>query len=881
MSDTYSQTVVRDELIESAPSQAGFWRRWPKWIFFLAVFLWAGSVVASFAVEHSRLRKKLTAHLEAAFGRPVDVGSYSFRVWGGPSLEAQSVTVDEDPRFGHEYFLRADSITMRLRLRSLFRGHIEFGMLSLEHPSLNVVRNAAGDWNLAEWLPRPAQGPSANVPVGPVLPSTASRFRRIEVDDGRINFKRGDEKLPLAFVGVSGAVDTDGPGRWRLDLEATPWRAAALVQQAGTVHVSGRVGGTSSRLRPATLDLSWTDASISDVLRLVRGNDYGVRGALTLSLSARTHDQDAGWTARGRAEFRQVHRWDLVSRPDNPSVNLIAQADWRGAAADIELKQVALEAPHSNAYATGRVSWNRGPRFGKRESPPAELTVFSSRIDLGDLLAWVRAFDPGVADDVSARGFVGARATLAGWPVRAVDATAFGDGADLASPSLPVPAHLGRFQLHYDRGIISFLPATISFGPSGAAAGSFELSNSTKPIHGVLPGWRVAGKTTQVRDLISAAAALGWNVSRGWVLAGPFACDLTWRGAHDSWRTQPLGWPVGWIELGAPTGEASGAFLRAPFLNQPVEQIHARADLKPSGAGRVALASAQLFGTRWTGSFDRPGSGGEWRFSLSAGRLAAADLDRWLNPRWRESFLDRMLPFLNARVPAVAVPEDLRATGRLSLDQFVLAPLSVRRVQGDLKIAGRHIELTNATGQFYGGSLGGFFTADLGATPAYHAELNFSRADVPALIAATPSLAGLAAESAAGEISFDARGATRADLAASLACQGKVRVAGPELLGVDLWKSLAGPASGNGSTRFLSGSATFSCSQRRIEFQNLLLSSLDTDVQGSGTVDFNRNLDLRLHVAPAPPGRPAPVYRLTGTLAAPRIAPVPPPRAGR
>jgi hypothetical protein len=78
-------------------------------------------------MQHTGLRRILTARIEAAFGRQVDVGSYHFSLWKGPALKANSVIVGEDPRFGHEYFLRADSMTVRLRWASLLRGHIELG----------------------------------------------------------------------------------------------------------------------------------------------------------------------------------------------------------------------------------------------------------------------------------------------------------------------------------------------------------------------------------------------------------------------------------------------------------------------------------------------------------------------------------------------------------------------------------------------------------------------------------------------------------------------------------------------------------------------------------------------------------------------------------
>src|SRR5262249_34682353 len=155
----------------------------------------------------------------------------------------------DDPRFGREYFLRAESITLSLRWRGLLRGRFEFGGISLSRPSLNLVRNPDGDWNLAEWLPRFSSGPDK--PLGPAPRAAVSpllRFGRINVDSGRINFKRGDEKLPFALTGVTGYVEPEAEGRWRLDLAAAPIRAAVILQQAGTLHLSGHVGGTSSRL---------------------------------------------------------------------------------------------------------------------------------------------------------------------------------------------------------------------------------------------------------------------------------------------------------------------------------------------------------------------------------------------------------------------------------------------------------------------------------------------------------------------------------------------------------------------------------------------------------------------------------------------------------
>ena len=76
--------------------------------------------VLSRVVASNSARRYLTARLEQAFGRPVDVSKFSIRWIPTPGIVAERVTIGEDPRFGQEYFLRADSIVASPRWRSLF-----------------------------------------------------------------------------------------------------------------------------------------------------------------------------------------------------------------------------------------------------------------------------------------------------------------------------------------------------------------------------------------------------------------------------------------------------------------------------------------------------------------------------------------------------------------------------------------------------------------------------------------------------------------------------------------------------------------------------------------------------------------------------------------
>jgi AsmA-like C-terminal region/AsmA family len=852
--------------------------RWPLTILAVLASIWLLGVFITFLIHHTRLQRKLTHRLESVFGRHVEVANYDFSLWSGPTLVAESVTFSEDPRFGHEYFLRAESVKVRLHWQSLFRGHMDLGTVTFERPSLNLVRNAEGDWNIGEWLPR-ITSDSSSVPPATALANAAPqpaqpyvRFDRILFEDGRVNFKRADEKIPFAFTDVAGSVEPDTPGRWRIDLEAVPTRAAVPLQQPGLVHVAAQVGGTSSRFRPVTLALSWQDGSVSDLLRLARGYDFGVRGDFALAVNARADADD--WLLETRTSFRSLHRWDMTLRPDNPDFNVLAKFTVHPQATGFDVEHATIEAPHSSAQASAHISWTAAPAAGSAGSlnaalpEPTQIEITQSSIDFTDVLGWIRAFHPEVAADASLKGFASATGTLATSPARVTAADLRIDSAEFSSPALRGPARLTPVEIHLDRGALTIPPATLSFGN---AAGALHIDASAKSHDAA--GYHVAGSLDQVRDLVATAAALGWQVSRGWDVAGPARFDLRWSESSWPWQAQP----VGSIDLGgeSPAGSATAAdtdatpqrdtSLRAPFLNEPVRDIKAHVDLS-HGERRVTLASAEAFGARWTGTLDRHDATPGWQFALSADHVVTADVDRWLNPRWRQSLLDRVFPFLGGN-SASATPENLRASGRIVIDQLTVAPLVAHHVQGDLTLNGRSLEFSNASAQLASGSVTGLLRAAFNAVPVYHVTMNFSGVDLGDLSAAAPSLANQFDGSATGEITLSSHGATRSDLISALACEGRARIAGAQLRNINLDQSFRQLEIRPGPQTFRDAAAEFTCSDNSIDFRRLIFDSPTERLDATGSIDFSRTLDLTF----TSPSAPAATFQLSGPLSSPSI----------
>jgi len=376
----------------------------------------------------------MIARLERTFGRRVDVQTFSASLLPLPSLDAEGITVGEDPAFGNEYFLRADRLSARLRLLALFLGRFEFGTLSLDRPSLILVKNAEGRWNLERWLPPspPAVGGLPGKPHATASPDAATnRLARIEVSDGRVNFKLGDDKKPFAFTSVNGSVEQTALGRWQINLEAQPWRSGVQLQTTGTIQVRGEVAGTSVRLRPARLQIRWTQASLADLVRLACGEDEGVRGLFDLDATAESGTKDnvpdarpGEWTFSLNARASEIHRWDLTQRPDNPKLALQSKGHWFPADGSISLDEMIIAMPKSNLRGTASFTTVPQTNFA--------VHVDSAGIQASDSFVWYRAFAPGIAEGVSLDQYFTGAATFRGWPIRLETAAFSSQGGNIS-----------------------------------------------------------------------------------------------------------------------------------------------------------------------------------------------------------------------------------------------------------------------------------------------------------------------------------------------------------------------------------------------------------------------------------------------------------------
>jgi hypothetical protein len=880
-------------------------RKWLRVLLIGGVLALAASFGFSRALRAGAVRRYLIAHLAASFGRPVDVSWFDFSLLDGARIEAHFVSVADDPHFGNEYFLRADTLTAGLRWTALSSGRFEFGSVSLLRPSLNLARDAEGHWNIERWLPPAAQSAAqaGSRPgfVGPMPASgdvRAERVSRIDVDDGRINFKQRENKIPFALDDVSGRVEQNGAGRWQLDLEARPMRAGVELQDIGTLILRGSIAGTSARLQPAELNLTWRDASLADTLRLARQDDYGMRGQIAVDLNARiappesspapgANSGEAEWSVSGVARLTGLHSWRLAPRGTDPAANLSVQMNWRPGEARLEIRKLLVEMPASRLQGTGDLDWAQGIH--------PQLHIESSTLALGDVLSWYRALQPDVAEDLRADCDLGVDVTLGGWPIQLQRGAVASVGGTLTGKSLPAPLQIGAMNASVSRGGLDFAPTEISFAPAplktdtgekrtaGEQRNSFVLRGSLFPLaDGVLrwpPEWNVSieGAASRVQDWLVLVAALAHPLNSSWSASGGLAVKM--RGVH---RADSPAVPSAAPWLGPM--DFLGLTVSPAYVNQPVHLPKGHVEFAALQR-TVTVSEAKALGALWHGSISRKNSDNQWTFDLSADHLNVADLDRWLGPRARPGFLARLTGSnSDAGATSLAGPVVTRlvALGRLRAGVIDIAPMHIEQFDGEVEVAGRAIHIRKAQADFFGGKLSGSLDAQLLPDPAYDFQGRFERVDLAQLGRAVPYLNGRIKGNVSSTLALSMHGIGRQSLISSLEGQGTFIGKDVGMLGLDLSGAFPGAtpsaASGAASGTFASAQGAYRIQNRGIDLANFMLDNSRKRLEAAGRIDFSHVLNIRLRpaiskaaAAPGTVSLPPPDFLLGGTIEVPKL----------
>ena len=436
----------------------------------------------------NRFRRQTAASIAASLGRPVHMDSLTLSLLPLPGLTLTNFVVSEDPAFGAEPVIRANSVRATLRWSSLWRRRVEFSRISLDETSLNLVHRADGRWNIESILLQASRleaAPTAQRTIG-----EAPRFPYIEATNARINIKRGLEKLPISLTDAEFALWLPQPRQWKLRLEGHPTRTDAAAADTGRLRLQGTLGKAEAIADvPVALSADWTLAPLGAVSTLITGGDAGFRGEMNLHADILgTLGQNALAT---RLQLTGVRRADFV-----PAQTLVVDLGCKAQASSLLHRLTDIRCawppnvgpPQAGLSLTGEV-----PSVTEPSTAALEGTV----TDLPDsgLLAALRLVSQRIAGQLSAGGRLSGRFSCCASP----EATFHITSARLAQPGTQPFLGNAAIDGQLSAGQLTVRPVPFDLGGTAPATIDLHADRSEFRLH-------LTGSVLRSRLLALAAA---------------------------------------------------------------------------------------------------------------------------------------------------------------------------------------------------------------------------------------------------------------------------------------------------------------------------------------------------------------------------------------
>ena len=655
------------------------------------------------------LRKRIVTAISLAVGRRVDVQWVKLRLLPQPGFDLENFVVYDDPAFSAEPMLQASEVTATLRLRSLVRGRIEIGRLTLKEPSFNLVRNDAGHWNVASLVERAARTPAA--PTSAAKGDRHPVFPYIEGDTARINFRIGAEKKSYALTDAEFALWLESPNQWGMRMRAVPVRTDFNLTDTGILSVNGTwLRSTNLQQTPMKMTVQWTRGQLGQVTKLFYGTDKGWRGELTLTtVFAGT---PANLQVNTQAAVQDFRRYDIVP---SESLRLSTSCNATYSSPEHVISQILCVAPVGQGMlsAQGSISAPTGPRS-------YELNFSARDVPIQAIAALARRAKKDLPQDLSASGTLDGDfsiQTSAETKSLQLNGTGEATAFHLISQATSTELDLGTVPFEWAANAAeknSSAKQKRDSDDTVASIGPFSVKlgkGHTVNVRGTLgrSAYRVAMTgDAEVKRLLQAAQTIGIHAPQP-VADGNARLSLQIAGS--------------WSGFAAPevTGTADLSDVRAETrsLNGPVEIASASVALSDTGV-RVSKLHASGGGTNWTGSLSFPRRCQSLAtcpvdFDLQADTVAFEELHAWLTPQSRKRPWYRFLSPSTPAGPPILL--SVNATGKLQTGRLLVHGVKAANVSTRLEVRDGKLNLSDVRAELLGGTHDGSWQADLSATP--------------------------------------------------------------------------------------------------------------------------------------------------------------------
>jgi AsmA protein len=213
----------------------------------LVIVVAVGVLLATF--NPNDYRGTVQTKLEQQLNRKVSLGDMSLGLFP-LRFRLANLAIDDDPKFGNRPFIQTQELSVSVKLLPLLSKSVEVESLSLERPSVELIKNAQGVWNFAslgEKTPAPAAAPAS---------SSGQQFSlgELAINDGLVAVTDLQNRKPRTVYDHINVKLTDFAPDSPFNLDASVHLPGSGSQE---VQLKGK-GGPLSHANPASTPFKGT-----------------------------------------------------------------------------------------------------------------------------------------------------------------------------------------------------------------------------------------------------------------------------------------------------------------------------------------------------------------------------------------------------------------------------------------------------------------------------------------------------------------------------------------------------------------------------------------------------------------------------------------------
>jgi len=664
-----------------------------------------------------QFRNRVADSIGSALGRRVALNDVHIHLLPRPGFDLDGLVIYDDPAFSAEPMIVAQDVFAAIRIRSLLRGRLDIATLSATEPSINLVRDVYGRWNLARLIERNSQ--IAASPTEPANGTGRRPFPYLEATGARINFKIVQEKKAYALGDADVALWQESDNSWGARLKAVPLRTDVSLSDTGRVDVNATwQRAPNLRQTPMQVTVAWQKGQLGQITKLFTGRDRGWRGAV--EIAANLSGTPESLALETGATIDGFRRYDILS---GRSLHLATMCKGNYDATSFAVTGLDCVSP----VATGSLRL-KGSASAAPGTPSYDLTFIADKVPVASVAGLLREAKQRLPRDLTATGTIDAefavRRIPAGPPQ--FSGTGIAKNVSIASAAAKESVSVADIPL-----------ALLDWNCCQTARAGKGLPTKTTEPEPEEAHLRIGPISARVNDG-SPLSAGGWVSTAGYRfflrgdselkdlarledLLGIPARPLTANGTVklDMAVTGP------WQGLSAPlaVGTASIRNVHAEIrgLNVPVEIASAAVSFTSAAASFQAIV-ANTGGTHWTGWVTAPrqcAPNCDYAFDLSADQLSTTDFVDWMVPQPKSRPWYRILSPSERHDPSHLLA--LKAHGNLRIARFSVKKLLATECRTQVTLDRGKIGLKDFHAQVLQGSHAGEWSVDASTTPPrYH-----------------------------------------------------------------------------------------------------------------------------------------------------------------